>query len=126
MSPTTLPRTLGDLKNSPWAEAPIRGRTVRDEIRANLLARLDQSGPLFPGIVGYEETILPQIVHALLARHHFILLRLRAQAKSRILRELAGLLDERIPTVAGSAVNDDPFAPIAKFARERLEECGDA
>ena len=126
MSPTTLPRTLGDLKNSPWADPPLRGRTVRDEIRANLLARLDQGGTLFPGIVGYEDTILPQIVNALLARHHFILLGLRGQAKSRILRELAGLLDERIPTVAGSEVNDDPFAPISKFARERLEECGDA
>ncbi|HET8835276.1 MAG TPA: magnesium chelatase, partial [Gemmatimonadales bacterium] len=95
MSPTTLPRTLGDLKNSPWADPPLRGRTVRDEIRANLLARLDQGGTLFPGIVGYEDTILPQIVNALLARHHFILLGLRGQAKSRILRELAGLLDER-------------------------------
>ncbi|HET9726982.1 MAG TPA: magnesium chelatase, partial [Gemmatimonadales bacterium] len=122
----TLPRTLGDLKNSPWAETPLRGRTVRDEIRANLLARLDQGGQLFPGIVGYEDTIVPQIVNALLARHHFILLGLRGQAKSRILRELAGLLDERIPVVAGSEVNDDPFAPISKFARERLEECGDA
>jgi magnesium chelatase subunit I len=122
----TLPRTLGDLKNSPWADPPLRGRTVRDEIRANLLGRLDQGGALFPGIVGYEDTILPQIVNALLARHHFILLGLRGQAKSRLLRELAGLLDERIPVVAGSEVNDDPFAPISKFARERLEECGDA
>ena len=126
MTPMTLPRTFGDLKNSPWSEAPLRGRTVRYEIRANLLARLDRGGPLFAGIVGYEDTILPQIVNALLARHHFILLGLRGQAKSRILRELSGLLDERIPTVAGSEVNDDPFAPISKFARERLEECGDA
>jgi magnesium chelatase subunit I len=121
-----LPRTLGDLKNSPWAEPPLRGRTVRDEIRTNLLARLADGGPLFPGIVGYEDTILPQIVNALLARHHFILLGLRGQAKSRILRELTGLLDERIPIVAGSEVNDDPFAPISKYARERLAECGEA
>src|ERR1044072_3006332 len=120
------PRTIGELKNSRWAEAPLRGRTVRDEIRSNLLQRLETGQPLFPGIVGYEDTILPQIVNALLARHHFILLGLRGQAKSRILRELAGLLDERIPIVAGSEVNDDPFAPISKFARERLEECGDA
>ncbi|MEP7176052.1 MAG: magnesium chelatase, partial [Gemmatimonadales bacterium] len=120
------PRTLGDLKNSPWAEAPLRGRTVRDEIRANLLARLGTGAPLFTGIVGYDDTILPQIVNALLARHHFILLGLRGQAKSRIMRELTGLLDERIPIVAGSEVNDDPFAPISKFARERLAECGDA
>jgi magnesium chelatase subunit I len=126
MTQMTQPRTFGELKNSPWAAAPLQGRTVRDEIRTNLLARLAAGGPLFPGIVGYEDTILPQIVNALLARHHFILLGLRGQAKSRLLRELTGLLDERIPIVAGSEVNDDPFAPISKFARERLEECGDA
>src|SRR5687767_6367607 len=120
------PRTIGELKNSRWAEAPLRGRTVRDEIRSNLLKRLDTGGPLFPGIVGYEDTIQPQIVNALLARHHFILLGLRGQAKSRILRELTSLLDERIPIVAGSEVNDDPFAPISKYAREMLAECGDA
>src|ERR687896_126670 len=121
----TQPRIFGDLKNSPWADPPLRGRTVRDEIRCNLLARIAAGGPLFPGIVGYEDTILPQLVNALLARHHFILLGLRGQAKSRILRELTGLLDERIPIVAGSEVNDDPFAPISKYARELLAECGD-
>jgi magnesium chelatase subunit I len=122
----TEPRTLRDLKNSPWAEPPLRGRTVRDEIRSNLLVRLASGAPLFAGIIGYEDTILPQIVNALLARHHFILLGLRGQAKSRILRELTTLLDERIPVVAGSEVNDDPFAPISKYARELLAECGDA
>jgi magnesium chelatase subunit I len=120
------PRTIGELKNSRWAEAPLRGRTVREEIRSNLLKRLESSEPLFSGIVGYEDTILPQIVNALLARHHFILLGLRGQAKSRILRDLTSLLDERIPTIAGSEVNDDPFAPISKYARELLEECGEA
>jgi len=120
------PRTFGELKNSRWAEPPLRGRTVREEIRRNLLTRLSSGGPLFPGILGYEDTILPQIVNALLARHHFILLGLRGQAKSRILRELTGFLDERIPIVAGSEVNDDPFAPISKYARELLAECGDA
>src|SRR4051795_12254211 len=120
------PRTIGELKNSRWAEAPLRGRTVRDEIRSNLLTRLESGEPLFPGIVGYEDTIVPQIVNALLARHHFILLGLRGQAKSRILRELTNLLDERIPIIAGSEVNDDPFAPISKYARELLIECGDA
>jgi len=84
------PRTLGELKNSRWAEPPLRGRTVREEIRRNLIARLGSGEPLFPGILGYEDTILPQIVNALLARHHFILLGLRGQAKSRILRELTG------------------------------------
>ena len=99
---------------------------MRDEIRANLLVRVESGAPLFPGIVGYEDTIVPHIVNALLARHHFILLGLRGQAKSRILRELTGLLDERIPVVAGSEVNDDPFAPISKYARDMLAECGDA
>ena len=122
----TEPRTFGDLKNSRWAEPPLRGRTVRDEIRANLMARLASGETLFPGIVGYEDTIMPQIVNALLARHNFILLGLRGQAKSRILRELTGLLDDRIPIVAGSEVNDNPFAPISKYARDMLGECGDA
>jgi len=121
-----LPETLGDLKRSPWAEAPLRGRTVRDELRGNLLRLLEAGEPLFPGIVGYEDTILPQLTNALLARHHFILLGLRGQAKSRILRQLTRFLDEAIPIVAGSEVNDDPFAPISKYARERLAECGDA
>jgi len=120
------PRTLGDLRHTPWAEPPLRRRTVRDEVRANLLTRLSSDEPLFPGIVGYEDTIIPQLINALLSRHHFILLGLRGQAKSRILRELTSLLDERIPIVAGSEVNDDPFAPISKYARERLAECGDA
>ncbi len=119
-------RTFGDLKNSRWAEPPLRGRTVRDEIRANLLTRVESGVTLFPGIVGYEDTIVPHIVNALLARHHFILLGLRGQAKSRILRELTNFLDERIPVVAGSEVNDDPFAPISKYARDMLGECGDA
>ncbi|MFL5535315.1 MAG: magnesium chelatase [Gemmatimonadales bacterium] len=120
------PRTISELKNSRWAEAPLRGRTVREEIRTNLLKRLESGGPLFPGIVGYEDTILPQIINALLARHHFILLGLRGQAKSRILRDLTTLLDEKIPSIAGSEVNDDPFAPISKYARDLLEECGEA
>ncbi len=122
----SMPRTLGDLKQSPWGEPPLRGRTVRDEIRSHLLQRLEAGGELFPGILGYDDTIVPQITNALLARHHFILLGLRGQAKSRILRQLTGFLDERIPVVAGSEVNDDPFAPISKYARDMLAECGDA
>jgi magnesium chelatase subunit I len=123
---TRLPQNLGDLKRSPWAEAPLRGRSVRDELRSNLLDMLERGETLFPGIVGYEDTILPQLTNALLARHHLILLGLRGQAKSRILRQLTRFLDESIPIVAGSEVNDDPFGPISKFARERLAECGDA
>jgi magnesium chelatase subunit I len=120
------PRTFGELRNSRWGEPPLRGRRVRDEVRANLLLRLEREEPLFPGIVGYDDTIVPQLVNALLARHHFILLGLRGQAKSRILRQLVDLLDEYMPVVAGSEVNDDPFAPISKYARDRLDECGDA
>src|SRR5918994_4007581 len=99
MSYMIEPRTIGELKNSRWAEAPYRGRTVREEIRSHLLIRLESGVPLFSGIVGYEDTIVPQIINALLARHRFILLGLRGQAKSRILRELTALLDERIPII---------------------------
>jgi magnesium chelatase subunit I len=122
----SMPRTFGELKQSPWAHPPLRGRTVRDELRTNLVQALESGDELFPGIVGYDDTILPQLVNAILSRHHFILLGLRGQAKSRILRELVRFLDEKIPIVAGSEVNDDPFAPISKFARDRLAECGDA
>ncbi|MFZ5624919.1 MAG: magnesium chelatase [Gemmatimonadota bacterium] len=121
----TLPMTLGDLRQSEWADEPLRGRTVREELRANVLKALACEEELFPGIVGYEDTILPQIVNALLAQHDFILLGLRGQAKSRILRSLVRFLDPAVPIVAGSEVNDDPFRPISKFARERIAELGD-
>src|SRR3990170_2711196 len=116
------PENLGQLKKSKWATGT---RSVKDEIRANLLRRLKQGGPVFPGIVGYEDTVVPQIVNALLSRHNFILLGLRGQAKSRILRSLTALLDDAIPIVAGSEINDSPFHPISKFARERIAEAGD-
>jgi magnesium chelatase subunit I len=119
------PATLGDLRRSPWAESPLADRSVRDEIRANLIRALDRGEDLFPGIHGYEDTIVPRIVNALLARHDFILLGLRGQAKTRILRALTTLLDERIPIVAGSEVNDDPFRPLSKYARETIAELGD-
>jgi magnesium chelatase subunit I len=119
-----LPSTLGELKQSPWSERS--SRSVRDEIRANLLLLLERGEPLFPGIHGYDDTIIPQIVNALLARQDFILLGLRGQAKSRILRALTRFLDEWLPIVHGSEVNDDPLAPISKFGRERIEELGDA
>ena len=122
---TSLPGTLADLKRSPWAEPPLRGRSVRDEIRGNLVRRLESGDRLFPGVLGFEDTIEPELVNALLARHDFILLGTRGQAKTRLLRGLTGFLDDAIPVVAGSEINDDPFAPISKFARERLAECGD-
>ena len=120
-----FPETFGALKRSPWG-APDRAlRSVKDELRSNLLTRLAREGPIFEGVVGYEDTVMPQIVNALLSKHNLILLGLRGQAKSRILRSLTTLLDDVIPIVAGSEVNDNPFAPISKYARNMLDECGE-
>jgi len=121
---TRLPDTLGALRRSAWSD-PSRPRSVKDEVRANLIAKLKAGGPLFPGVLGYEDTVMPQIVNALLSRHNFILLGLRGQAKSRILRALGSLLDEHMPVVAGSEVNDSPFSPISKYARQLIAEHGD-
>jgi magnesium chelatase subunit I len=121
----SLPATLGALRASEFGSAPKRGRSVKDELRANLLARIKDGQPLFKGVLGYEDTVMPQIVNALLSRHHFILLGTRGQAKSRILRALTTLLDPAVPVIAGSEINDDPFNPISKFGRERLKEAGD-
>jgi len=120
------PTTLGELKQTEWASPARRRRTVKDEMRENLICLLENGTALFPGIVGYEDTVIPQLVNALLARHNFILLGLRGQAKSRILRQLVSLLDEEVPIVAGSEVNDDPFKPISKYGRELIAEHGDA
>ena len=114
------PLTLGELK-----AAGYKPRAVKEEIRANLVRKLKAGERLFPGIEGYEDSVVPQIVNALLARHDFILLGLRGQAKSRILRQLVDLLDEEIPILAGSEVNDDPLAPISKYAKMLIDESGD-
>jgi len=119
----TKPATLRELRQTVWASR--RGRTVREELRENLICRLESGLPVFDGIVGYDDTVVPQIVNAVLARHHFILLGLRGQAKTRIIRGLVELLDDEIPILAGSEVNDDPFAPISKFGRQLLESRGD-
>ncbi|HYP52398.1 MAG TPA: sigma 54-interacting transcriptional regulator, partial [Pyrinomonadaceae bacterium] len=115
------PRTVGELKESGY-----RARPVKDEMRANLIDKLRAGERVFPGIVGYDETVIPQLVNAVLARHNVILLGLRGQAKSRIIRQLTNLLDDHIPVVAGSEVNDDPFNPISADARQILETQGDA
>jgi magnesium chelatase subunit I len=115
------PRTLGELRAAGW-----QSRTVKDELRGNLVARLRDRAPLFPGIQGYEDTVIPQVVNAILARQDFILLGLRGQAKSRILRQLTALLDDEIPALEGSEVNDDPFRPLSKEGRLRIAEEGDA
>lgn len=114
------PHTLGDLK-----EAGYYRRSVKDEIRHNLISKLRRSETLFPGIIGYEETVIPQIINALLARQNLILLGLRGQAKSRILRALTSLLDTEIPVLAGSEVNDDPLAPISAYGKRLIAEKGD-
>src|SRR5436853_2980923 len=122
----TQPLTLGELKRTEWSSPARRRRAVKDEMRENLICLLENGWPLSPGIVGYEETVIPQLVNAILSRHNFILLGLRGQAKSRILRQLVTLLDEEIPILAGSEVNDDPFQPLSKYGRELITESGDA
>jgi magnesium chelatase subunit I len=123
----SLPRTLGELRRSPFSEERLRARRVKDELRDNLAARLRQDGdaPVFPGIVGYDDTVVPQIVNAILSRHNFILLGLRGQAKSRILRALTTLLDPHMPYLAGCEIHDNPYAPICRRCREEVARLGD-
>src|SRR5213082_2392 len=121
----TKPATLGELRQTEWASPARINRKVKDELRQNLICLLENGSALFPGIVGYQDTVIPQLVNALMSRHNFILLGLRGQAKSRILRQLVTLLDEEIPILAGSEVNDNPFAPISKSGRELVAEHGD-
>ena len=119
------PRTLGELKRIPDFDPRGAARSVKDEIRRNLLRALEKGETLFPGVHGYEDTVVPQIVNALLSRHNFILLGLRGQAKSRILRGLINLLDSEMPVVAGCEINDDPFRPICRACREKIAGEGD-
>jgi magnesium chelatase subunit I len=121
---TPLPKTLGALRASEFTPARL-ARSVKDELRENLIAKLRSKEPLFPGIVGYEDTVVPQIVNAVLSKHNFILLGLRGQAKSRILRSLTTLLDPHCPYIAGSEVRDNPYAPISKFSRDLIAKMGD-
>lgn len=121
-----FPRTLGELKSSAFHATYAGGRSVKDELRTNLQAMLQRKEALFSGIIGYDETVLPQIVNAILSRHNMILLGLRGQAKSRILRSLVCFLDEWMPVVAGCEIHDSPYSPICRCCRERLEEMGDA
>jgi magnesium chelatase subunit I len=124
MSASPRPSTLGELKAA-VARGAVPHRSVKDEVRQNLIAALGRGDTLFPGIIGYEETVVPQIVNAILARHNFILLGLRGQAKTRILRALTSLLDDAIPVVPGSEINDDPLAPLSAYAREKVARDGD-
>ena len=117
--------TVGELRRAVEA-GTVRRRTVHEEVRENLIARLRAGGPLFSGIIGYDDTVVPQLVNALLSRHNFILLGLRGQAKTRLLRALVTLLDERLPVMPGCEINDDPLAPICSACRARLAADGDA
>src|SRR5271169_3356958 len=119
------PRTIGEWKRIPDFDARTNSVSVKNEMRRNLLRAIERNEPLFPGIHGFEDTVVPQIVNALLSRHNFILLGLRGQAKSRILRGLINLLDAEVPVVAGCEINDDPLKPICRGCRERIAAEGD-
>ena len=128
---TAKPQTLGELRQTEWGDPQRHLRSIKDELRLNLICLLEAGANIFPGIIGFEETVVPQVINAVLARHNFILLGLRGQAKSRILRSLATLLDEEIPILAGSEVNDNPFRPSrntgASWSRRRASaprSCG--
>jgi magnesium chelatase subunit I len=127
MANRSLPQTLGELRTSKeFSEARIANRSVKDELRENLIERLKTRETIFPGIIGYEDTVVPQVVNAVLSKQNFILLGLRGQAKSRILRSLTALLDEYTPYIAGSEINDNPYHPLSKWARDRIADLGDA
>ena len=116
----SLPTTLGALRASGWKSEPIK-----EELRRNAVARIAAGLPLFEGVLGYEDTVMPQLENALLAGHDVIFLGERGQAKTRMIRSLTGLLDEWMPIVAGSEINDDPYNVVSRYARELLEQHGD-
>ena len=114
------PTTLGELRASGWTSVP-----VRQELRRNVVARIRSDQPLFDNVLGYHSTVIPQVENALLAGHDMIMLGERGQAKTRMIRGLVGLLDEWLPVVSGSEINDDPYAPVSAHARSLVAEHGD-
>src|SRR5450432_325842 len=124
-SAMNMPQTLGELRRSAFSESRLKTRRVKDELRENLMARLREGGSIFPGIVGYDDTVVPQIVNAILSRHNYILLGLRGQAKSRILRGLTALLDAQTPYVAGCEIRDNPYDPLCRRCKLELARLGD-
>jgi magnesium chelatase subunit I len=114
------PATLAQLRASGY-----HSLGVKDEMRRNLIRKLKAGEPLFNGIIGYDETVLPQVHNAVLSRHDMLFLGLRGQAKTRMLRQLVNLLDDAIPIVAGSEINDDPLRPVSRYARDLLAQRGD-
>src|SRR5687767_15992978 len=117
---TSRPATIGQLRDSGWASVP-----VKEELRRNAVAKIRDREVLFPVVLGYEDTVLPQLENALLAGHDVIFLGERGQAKTRMIRGLTELLDEWMPIVAGSEINDDPYAPVSRQAKDLLNEHGD-
>jgi magnesium chelatase subunit I len=124
MSPN--PRNLGELRRSQWSEQCMARRSVRQELRENLLLKMEKGEELFPGVHGYDDTVIPQIINAILSRHHFILLGLRGQAKSRIIRGLVSFMDPVVPVVEGCEIHDNPYNPLCRPCRERIAAEGDA
>src|SRR3990170_4487263 len=113
-------KTLGELKRSGY-----KPRSIKDELRENLIAKLRKKEPVFSGIWGYEETVIPDLERAILAGHDINLLGLRGQAKTRLARLMVNLLDEYVPVIEGSELNDDPLQPLSRFGRDKVEELGD-
>ncbi|MCH7606540.1 MAG: magnesium chelatase, partial [Chloroflexi bacterium] len=121
MTSTTLPETIGELKASQYQVLP-----VREEMRKNLIAKLRAEEIVFPGIIGFENTVIPQLENAILAGQDVILLGERGQAKSRVIRSLVNLLDDFIPKVAGCEINDNPYNPVCRGCRDKVADQGDA
>ena len=118
------PRTLGALRQSSFSESRLAHRSVKDELRNNLICKLQRNDALFPGILGYDDTVVPQVINAILSRHNFILLGLRGQAKTRLIRALTSLLDEAMPYVDGCEIHDNPYQPICRRCRDLIAEQG--
>jgi magnesium chelatase subunit I len=121
-----LPVTLGALRASRFVDQLSPERTLKEELRENLLCKLERGETLFPGVMGYEDTVIPQVVNAVLSRHNFILLGLRGQAKTRLARMLTTLLDPWMPYIAGCEIKDHPFKPVCKYCRDKIAAMGDA
>ncbi len=124
-SSATLPATLGALRHAVATGARAHV-SVKDELRANLLARLRAGDALFPGVIGFDDTVVPQVVNAILSKHNFILLGLRGQAKTRLLRALTSLLDPEVPVIPGCEIHDHPLSPICGECQARVDLDGDA
>jgi magnesium chelatase subunit I len=118
--PSDLPSTIGALRASGWESRP-----VKEELRLNAITKIQADEPLFEGVMGYEHTVMPQLENALLAGHDIVFLGERGQAKTRMIRSLTGLLDEWMPIIAGSEINDDPYNPVSRHARDLVAELGE-